>query len=36
MKILLDTHAFIWFVENQQIVSRDEIFDNYNINRVWK
>jgi len=23
-------------VENQQIVSRDEIFDNYNINRVWK
>ena len=46
--LLLDTHAFIWFVENDDtlvaqaithslsLVSRDAILDAYPIERLWK
>jgi PIN domain nuclease of toxin-antitoxin system len=42
MRLLLDTHVFLWFVllaqsitENMPIVSADRAFDAYGVSRLW-
>jgi PIN domain nuclease of toxin-antitoxin system len=35
MKLLLDTHAFIWWDRDTEIVSRDPIFQRYDCQLLW-
>ena len=40
MNVLLDTHAFLWFIAGDPrlslpIVSHDPAFDAYSVRRVW-
>jgi PIN domain nuclease of toxin-antitoxin system len=37
MKLLIDTHAFIWFIDDDPRLSRstDAAFDAYQVTRYW-
>jgi PIN domain nuclease of toxin-antitoxin system len=40
VKLLLDTHTFLWFVTNDPslsvpVVSADAALDAYGVNRLW-
>jgi PIN domain nuclease of toxin-antitoxin system len=36
MKVLLDTHAFLWLItEEMKIMSRDSRLSNYTIEVIW-
>ena len=38
MRVLLDTHALIWYVDQDQLlrlVRADAVFDQYGVKRIW-
>jgi PIN domain nuclease of toxin-antitoxin system len=41
MRLLLDTHTFLWMIiaqalcEELTVVGKDEVFDKYNVKRIW-
>jgi PIN domain nuclease of toxin-antitoxin system len=35
MKLLLDTHTFLWFIAGSPHLSADAAFDDYAVTRLW-
>ena len=35
MRLLLDTHTWLWFVLGEQSLSADVVLDAYGVQRLW-